>query len=262
MLERTFIHVPGLGAHTEKALWKQGCVTWDKFLEEPDSWTLGESTRASIKSTIESSSRALGSKNHQFFSDALGTKESWRAWPAWRKSCVYLDIETDGGDSGNAVTCVGLYDGTAFRCLIKDQDLHLFPDIISHYGMIVTFFGTGFDIPMLKRAFPGFHFDHLHMDLCHTLKRLGYRGGLKKIEKQLGINRGEDTDGLNGMDAIRLWREYLRGNEASLDTLIAYNQEDVVNLERLAEIAYSKMERETLTEAGVAYLLEGQTSLF
>ena len=100
------------------------------------------------------------------------------------------------------------------------------------------------------------------MDLCHTLKRLGYRGGLKKIEKQLGINRGEDTDGLNGMDAIRLWREYLRGNEASLDTLIAYNQEDVVNLERLAEIAYSKMERETLTEAGVAYLLEGQTSLF
>ena len=160
------------------------------------------------------------------------------------------------------MTCVGLYDGTAFRCLVQGEDLGLFPDIISHYGMIVTFFGSGFDLPMLRRAFPQFHYDHIHVDLCPTLKRLGFRGGLKKIEKQPGIGRSEDTDGLSGLDAVRLWREYKRGREASLDTLIQYNQEDVVNLERLAEIAYARLARATLAEAGCAHLLEGQESMF
>lgn len=262
MLQKTFLHVPGLGAHTERSLWQQGCLTWRKYLDAPDEYNIGGSDRVQMERTLVASVDALASLRHQFFRDSLGSREAWRAWPEFRKSCVYLDIETDGGDVGSSVTCVGLYDGAVFRCLIKDEDLHLFPDIISHYGMIVTFFGTGFDIPMLRRAFPGFHFDHIHLDLCHTLKRLGYRGGLKKIEKQLGIHRGEDTDGLGGMDAVRLWREYLRGNTKSLDTLIAYNQEDVVNLEKLAAIAYSKLERETLTEAGLAHLLEGQESLF
>jgi len=45
------------------------------------------------------------------------------------------------------------------------------------------------------------------------------------------------------MDAIRLWREYLRGNQTSLDQLIAYNREDVVNLEFLAQVAYDGLEK-------------------
>ena len=262
MLQKTFLHVPGLGAHTERSLWQQGCLSWRKYLDAPEDYSIGGSDRVLMAETMAASESALSERRHQYFSNALGGRESWRAWPDFRKSCVYLDIETDGGDAGSSVTCVGLYDGSVFRCLIKDEDLHLFPDIISHYGMVVTFFGTGFDIPMLRRAFPGFTFDHIHLDLCHTLKRLGYRGGLKKIEKQLGIFRGEDTDGLSGMDAVRLWRQYLRGDDKSLDTLIAYNQEDVVNLETLAAITYSKLERMTLTEAGLAHLLEGQESLF
>lgn len=262
MLQKTFIHVPGLGGHTEKSLWQQGCVSWSKYLDEPDRYSVGGCSRTLVKETLLNSQEALNSKNHQFFAEGLGAREAWRAWSEFRQSCVYLDIETDGGDSGHSTTCVGLYDGAAFRCLVKDQDLSFFPDIISHYGMIVTFFGSGFDIPMLRKAFAGFHFDHIHLDLCHTLKRLGFRGGLKKIEKQLGIFRGEETEGLNGMDAIRLWRNYLRGDEKSLEQLIAYNRDDVVNLETLAEITYSKLERQTLTEAGVAHLLEGQTSLF
>ena len=262
MLQRTFIHVPGLGAHTEKSLWQQGCTSWSKYLSDPEGYNVGGSSRQQLTTTLESSHRALTDRNHQYFSRSLGAKESWRAWREFKTSCVYLDIETDGGASGSNVTCVGLYDGTAFRCLVKDQDLSYFPDIISHYGMIVTFFGTGFDIPMLMRSFPGFHFDHIHLDLCHTLKRLGFRGGLKKIERQLGISRGEDTVGLNGQDAIRLWREYLRGHDRSLEQLIAYNRDDVVNLETLAELAYTRLEAQTLTEAGVRHLLEGQESLF
>ena len=39
----------------------------------------------------------------------------------------------------------------------------------------------------------------------------------------------------------------MSGEDDSLATLIEYNREDVVNLERLAEIAYSKLRAEVTT---------------
>lgn len=207
---------------------------------------------------------ALAERNHQFFETGLGNREAWRAWPEFSDRVCYLDIETDGGQSGDSITTVGMYDGKEFICLVKGQDLGSFPDVISRYGMIVTFFGQGFDIPMLKKAFPQVPFDQIHLDLCFALKRVGVRGGLKKIEKQFGINRGEDTDGLSGLDAIRLWREYMRGRDASLQTLIDYNREDVVNLETLAAITYGRLRADLLKTAGLteADFSQNQATLF
>jgi uncharacterized protein YprB with RNaseH-like and TPR domain len=154
---------------------------------------------------------------------------------------VFLDIETDGGDRGESVTMVGLYDGEKFQALIRDEDLSTFPDVISHYGMIITFFGTGFDLPMLQRCFPNLRFDQIHMDLCPTLRRLGLYGGLKKIEKAVGIERAPETAGLTGLDAVRLWRAYRLGSDSAMERLLAYNRDDVVNLEKLADIAYKRL---------------------
>jgi hypothetical protein len=215
-------------------------------LQTPDAYSIGGASRHVFKETLEASSEALAGGVHQFFSACLGGRDIWRAWPDFRHSCVYLDIETDGFQNPDSITTIGLYDGKEFRCLVKGEDLGEFHDIISHYSMIVTFFGNGFDIPMLKKAYPSVQFDHLHLDLCPTLRQLGYKGGLKKIEKQVGIARGDDTDGLSGYDAVLLWRRYLRGDDAALETLISYNREDVVNLERLAELAFGQMERMTL----------------
>lgn len=189
-----------------------------------------------------------------YFANALGSREAWRAWPEFRPKTVYLDIETDGGNMGDAVTTIGMYDGNRFTCLVKDQDLDEFPEIISQYSMIVTFFGAGFDLPMLKKRFRGLEFDQVHLDLCFAFRQIGVRGGLKKIEKQMGIARGDETDGLSGLDAIRLWREYQRGSERSLETLIEYNREDVVNLETLTNILYQKMRFEALKAAGLSEL--------
>jgi uncharacterized protein YprB with RNaseH-like and TPR domain len=84
------------------------------------------------------------------------------------------------------------------------------------------------------------------MDLCFALRDIGYKGGLKKIEKQLGISRGDDTDGLTGLDAVRLWRQHQLGIESALERLIAYNREDVVNLETISEIAYKGLKGKTM----------------
>jgi uncharacterized protein YprB with RNaseH-like and TPR domain len=252
LLERTFVHVPGVGAETERSLWRQGCSTWQDLLDGCDRFSCGGASRDLVRATIERSVDCLARGEHQFFRNGLGGKEAWRAFPEFRKSCVYLDIETDGGQSGDSITTIGMYDGETFTCLVKGRDLENFRDIISRYSMIVTFFGASFDVPMLQRRFRDVQFDHIHLDLCPTLRRLGYRGGLKKIEKQLGIARGDDTDGLNGLDAIRLWRRYKHlGDDGALDTLIAYNREDVVNMERLAEIAYDGLKKAVLEEQPV-----------
>ena len=243
MLKSTFSHIPSVGAVARWSLWEQGCITWEDYLANPSKWKSGTTSERMMVESLEKSLKALESNDYRYFSKLLGLGESWRAWPHFRDKTAYLDIETDGGNTGNAITLIGIYDSTGFTAYVKGDNLEEFSDSISNYSMLVTFFGSGFDIPMLKKRFGAIEFDHLHLDLCHSMKRIGYRGGLKKIEKQLGINRGDDTDGLNGMDAIRLWREYLRGNQTSLDQLIAYNREDVVNLEFLAQVAYDGLEK-------------------
>lgn len=165
--------------------------------------------------------------------------DSWRAFPEFRDSCVYLDIETDGGST---ITTIGLYDGLEYRCLVRGDDLGNFVDLISQYSMIITFAGQAFDLPQLKRAFHGLRFDQIHIDLCPVLRQAGIRGGLKRIEKEMGIERDPEIEGLTGLDAVRLWRRYtILHEESALDKLIAYNRADVVNLERLAEEAYSRL---------------------
>jgi uncharacterized protein YprB with RNaseH-like and TPR domain len=125
---------------------------------------------------------------------------------------------------------------------VKGDNLEEFPEAVSRSEILVTFFGTGFDLPFLRRAFR-MEFPQLHIDLCPLLKRLGYQGGLKRVEAALGLERSADTTGLDGMDAVRLWRQYQTyGSEKSLQTLLDYNAEDVVNMERLLEIAVDRME--------------------
>jgi uncharacterized protein YprB with RNaseH-like and TPR domain len=241
VLRRTFIHVPGIGKTTERALWKQGCADWDSFLN--GRFSTGQAHRGEVRAFIEQSRDALDRREHQFFSRHLGARESWRAYREFKDSCAFLDIETDGRE----VTVVGIYDGAEFTCLTKGENLENFRDVISRYSMLVTFCGAGFDLPMLEKRFHGVDLDQIHIDLHPILRKLGFRGGLKRIERELGILRPEDVAGLNGLDAVVLWRRYWGvGDEKSLERLIAYNREDCVNLERLADLAFERMEAATL----------------
>jgi uncharacterized protein len=250
VLTKTFLHIPGIGKTTEAALWRQGCADWDCLLEGLGTYSCGRADKQDVREHLERSKQCLEERIHQYFFYTLGMKEAWRAFPDFRDKVVYLDIETDGGMSGDSVTTIGLFDGKDYKVFVKGENLEDFRDAITHYGMIVTFFGGGFDIPMLQRRFKGHRFDQIHIDLCPALRRLGFKGGLKKIEKQLGIQRGEEVDGLNGYDAVILWRRYqYQHDTAALEKLIAYNREDVVNLEHLAEIAYDGLRNLTLAES-------------
>ena len=83
------------------------------------------------------------------------------------------------------------------------------------------------------------------LDEKRAAARLG--GGLKRIEDRLGIDRTEETRGLSGWDAVRLWRMYQAGNERALELLLTYNREDVLHMENLLQWAYPRLVAQLLS---------------
>ena len=247
LLEATFLHAPSIGRTTEQRLWQAGAHDWPTYLAAAEAdWPLTRAQRALLTPTIVESSARLHAEDFAWFAEKLPSSEHWRAVPAFGHRLAFLDIETNGGMDPGDLTIIGLHDGRTLRQFVKGQNLDEFPEALSEAAMLVTFFGTGFDIPFLKRSFPGLKFDQLHVDLCYLYKRLGMRGGLKSIEVQMGIQRSSGTSGLSGWDAVRLWHEYLRGREQSLATLLAYNGEDVRNMMDLLAEGYRRMARQAL----------------
>lgn len=238
--------MPGVKPAAERTLWELGAATWDHVIENPQRFPVHGVQPSSLARVLKNSEQRLRSRDHTYFRKRIPQREHWRVFPEWEDRLLYLDIETDGGWAGSSITMIGCYDGRNFRAFIKGKDLDAFPKYLENFGVLVTFFGSGFDIPMLKRLYFTLPFDQMHIDLCPAMRRLGYRSGLKKIERELGIARDSDTDGLTGRDAIMLWKHYSLGDKRALDLLVRYNAEDVVNMKTIMKFAYKHLRRETL----------------
>ncbi len=145
---------------------------------------------------------------------------------------AYLDIETTFAGS---ISVVGIYRpdrGTIQLVGGGVNDINLYATL-EGISTIVTFNGTCFDLPVIrKRLYADLRQDYAHSDLMYVCRRRGLRGGLKAVERSLGIAR--ETAGISGWDAPRLWHRYESNDDyAALRTLLHYNREDVVNLAHL-----------------------------
>lgn len=239
MLRHTFVHIPGVGTRTEGRLWRSGIRSWEDFSTGRRPSRVSERLAHRIEGELDRSADALRRGRHQYFARNLPSGEHWRAWREFRHAVAYLDIETTGLSIGrDAVTVVGLYDGTRKRSFVRGEDLEALPEAVRRAKLLVTFNGRGFDVPFLRKVFPRIALEKIHLDLLHPLRRLGFSGGLKAIEAGIGIHRRDEISGLGGFDAVRLWRAYEAGDDDALELLLAYNMDDVVNLEPLAELAY------------------------
>ncbi len=242
MLKYTFIHIPGIGERTEQFLWRNNILCWEDYFKNP--YQIGLPTRIHLNLSLflRLSLNALLKKDILFFKRFLPEKELWRLYPEFKKRTAFLDIETTGlGTGRDYVTVIGLFDGENMQFFVQGKNLNRFPQVIRKYLVIVTYNGKQFDIPFLQYAFGGFEFPQAHIDLRYLLQRLGYSGGLKKIERALGIQRSRRVRNLNGFDAVKLWNRYMDGEPEALKLLLEYNREDVVNLKYLMEFAYQKM---------------------
>lgn len=143
---------------------------------------------------------------------------------------AYLDIETS---FSNKLTVIGLYiaDSGSFIHLVGDA---ITPDRLMGYlagiRTIYTYNGNRFDIPVIHQHLGvNLRESHESCDLMYDCHKHNLKGGLKAVEKTLGIarsifGRGED-------DPRVLWRRYrMHRDEKSLERLLIYNREDTLNL--------------------------------
>lgn len=237
MLENTFCHIQGIGIKTEAKLWEAGIETWSDW-NEPLPVALSQKARLETPTIFEQSYKALEENNPHFFCDRLKTSDHWRIFPHFRETTVFLDIETTGLGSHSDITTISLYDGKEVHCYINGQNLDDFINDIGKYSVIASYNGRSFDIPFIEQFFK-IRIPQAQIDLRFVLASLGFKGGLKGCEKQMGINRGA-LDGVDGSFAVYLWRQYERYNDKkALETLLAYNIEDTVNLEKLLVQAFN-----------------------
>jgi hypothetical protein len=244
MLRNTFLHIPGVGLKTEQDIWSGGILSWDDLFRA-GSAHFSPKKRDLIHQCLEDSKNQLATGNPRHFAEKIPAKQHWRFFPEFRESTAYLDIETTGLDSwNNEITTIALYDGKEIFTYVQGQNLDAFEEDIQRYKVIVTYNGKCFDVPFMESYFR-MKVPQVHIDLRYLLRSLGYTGGLKGCEKKAGIDRKE-LEGVDGYFAVLLWQDYQRTkNEKALETLLAYNVEDVVNLETLMLLSYNLKVKET-----------------
>ena len=69
----------------------------------------------------------------------------------------------------------------------------------------------------------GLKLTQAHIDLRFWMARLGFRGGLKSIQRSFPEVRQRESMDIDGFDAVRLWRLHERGVPNALATLLTYN---------------------------------------
>lgn len=250
MLTSTYIHIPKVGKSTEHKIWATGVTTWDEFIKHHDTVPIPRSKRNLILEGIEESMERLNNRDSEFFANTLPNSEHWRAYRHFSNSIAYVDIETTGlSKSHDYITVIGIYNGDQVKTFVHDINLGDVVDELNKYELIVTYNGACFDLPFIKKEYPELEFNQLHVDLMYPLRKLGLKGGLKSIEKKLGIARNDETVEISGFDAVVLWNRYQKGDDSALDLLLEYNREDIVNLETILDTVHPRLIDKTFSGA-------------
>lgn len=279
MLTKSFIFAKNLSEDQEKALWARGITTWESLRKFPDEAApvIGAKGVAKLIEQTHQCEKAAKSGDFQWFSLNWPMKENWRLWKGFCEPSQYalVDIETTGRTAGyDQITVIGLSDATTTTAYVAgepqggDKPLTEFIEGMKGRRLLVTFNGVGFDQPFIEKHFRdrNYRMEQPHLDLIFPARSLGLTGGLKDMEKAVGILRSADIAEVRGGEAITLWGNWRQGDRASYDKLITYCKADCKNLAAFAETIYNRKWAEVYTkharEIDLGKTLGTQLSLF
>jgi hypothetical protein len=239
MLEKSFVHLPGIGPETEQKLWSQGLTNWQDLSSNVHRVFKGSKAQK-IAQALEASRFAVESGRFDYFHGLLKGSEMWRVFPSLiagghGADIAYLDIETTGlgfPPECQSTTIAVLFRGKLHVEHSPENKLALMDFVDREAKLLVTFNGGPFDLPFLRREFH-LHLAQAHLDLRFWFARLDLRGGLKKIQQSFREVTQRGSMDIDGFDAVKLWQLHQRGTPRALETLMTYNAEDTVVLEQL-----------------------------
>lgn len=228
--------LPHVGPQREKRLRAEGCACWSDVLDTVHpaaGFDLLEWNE--IRAAAEADLRAVAADDVALFTGRLPALEQWRVLAQWFDRASFFDIETSGLEADSIVTLVCCFHEDRPLRFLADENLDDFLDLLEQIKLLVSFNGASFDVP---RVLARFHIPELpcaHVDLRWLCHHAGWRGGLKKIEKMLGLQRPPDLDGLGGAEAVWLWQAWSGKRDArARRTLERYCSADTALLKLVA----------------------------
>ncbi len=158
-----------------------------------------------------------------------------------RKFRAYLDIETTGlFPEFSYITIIGIYmekenDRNLIQLIGKEITPYNLLYVLKNVETIYTYNGSRFDLPFIRSKLDIDLREYFsHVDLMYLCWRRGLYGGLKVVERKLGIER--KLKDMDGRMAVELWYRFINHNDLyALYLLLEYNKEDVINLKKLRE---------------------------
>lgn len=152
---------------------------------------------------------------------------------------LYLDIETRAVPhlswNKQYITVAGFYhEDTGFTQLIwPELDAESLAAALPKADRVYTFNGNGFDLKIIHQQLGLNLLDsYKSRDLMYDCRSKGLTGGLKAVERRLGIGRSQPP--LTNSEIQYCWSRWKhKGDQEALNRLLKYNEEDVMNLVEL-----------------------------
>jgi uncharacterized protein len=233
MIKKSFIFLEKISNKKEQNIWREGVIYWSDFLKKETIKGIAKEKKNYYNRRIKEAQQALLKNDSSFFINKLPAKEMWRLYGYFREETCFLDLEVD---SYGKIILVGISDYYNSNFFLKNVNLDksLIEKEINKYKLIVTFNGSSFDLPKLKKQM-NIQIDLPHVDLKPLCVNLGLKGGLKEIERKLNLKRPQHLKG----SPVGLWKSFhASGDKEYLDLLIEYNKEDIENLKGVIDKVY------------------------
>ncbi len=173
---------------------------------------------------------ALERSDISYFVSRFPVREHWRILGKYFDRATFFDIETTGlSFYNNHPTVISAYRRGELYDFIYGVNMDDFLLFLDDCELIVSFNGSCFDIPFLERTFNIPCINRPHIDLRWVSYHCGFRGGLKKIERDLNIKRPAGLSGIDGLEAIALYYKWMDSDLAAGEKLVRYCRADVIS---------------------------------
>jgi len=236
MIQESFVFLEKCGPGRELSFWKQGIKDWQEFLGREKVVGIAAAKKEFYNRKIREAQQALSEDNAAYFIGKLPAKEMWRLYSYFKEDCCFLDIETDS--YGNIIIG-GISNYYNTNTFVKGFNLekNLLEKELAKYKIIITFNGSSFDLPKLKKQLR-LEVGMPHIDLKPLCVNLGLKGGLKEVERILNLKRPAHLYG----NPVELWKAFhASGDREYLQLLVDYNSEDIENLKGIMNVVYKRM---------------------